>query len=187
MGYTLRVIHQRRVFMKILFVAAVLALVAIPYGEANQNRRGMAPRAQTYEAPRASMNAGGHRMAGCGLGSMVVEDSSKWAQVGAAILNGTGVQTFGITFGTSNCTESGVAHLSKEKNLYVEANLPELKRDVAVGKGEYLAGLSALYGCGSGELEALVQKESSLFDGAPESVVPSLDEAVARAGLSCQG
>ena len=40
--------------------------------------------------------------AGCGLGSLVFTDNEWWMQVLAATVNSTGVQTFGITSGTSN-------------------------------------------------------------------------------------
>lgn len=40
--------------------------------------------------------------AGCGLGSMIIQENTKVMQVLAATTNGTGVQTFGISTGTSN-------------------------------------------------------------------------------------
>ncbi len=46
---------------------------------------------------------GTYGVAGCGLGSMVFGNQEGGIQVIAATLNGTGIQTFGITSGTSNC------------------------------------------------------------------------------------
>lgn len=154
-----------------------------------------APRAKRYDqgyqqsAPaRASsggqrMAGGGHRMAGCGLGSMVVESSDKWSQVAAAFLNGTGMQTFGISFGTSNCTENGLAAAGRERDAFVEANLPDLRRDVAAGEGEYLTSLASLYGC-QGEaaqgFSALMHRnQASVLSASPEQASAAID-AVAK-------
>jgi hypothetical protein len=42
--------------------------------------------------------------AGCGLGSMIFEgDQTWWKQVLASSTNTTGMQTIGISLGTSNC------------------------------------------------------------------------------------
>ena len=128
-------------------------------------------------------------MAGCGLGSMVVEDNNKWAQVGAAFLNGTGMQTFGISFGTSNCTEDGVATASREKDAFVEANLADLRRDLAVGQGEYLSSLAGLYGC-QGERAAafgqgLHREQARILSSEDDS--QAIDAVVAEKSLACQG
>ncbi|MEN0057326.1 MAG: DUF3015 family protein, partial [Bdellovibrio sp.] len=48
---------------------------------------------------------GTYGTAGCGLGSLVFGNEKGPVQIVAATLNGTGVQTFGITTGTSNCGE----------------------------------------------------------------------------------
>jgi hypothetical protein len=130
-------------------------------------------------------------MAGCGLGSMAIQDNSKWAQVGAAFLNGTGMQTFGISFGTSNCTEDGMASASREKDAFVEANLADLRRDLSVGSGDYLSSLASLYGCkGAQAVEfnrALRKHQSNLLNAAPEQAPRAFDSAVAAERVSCQG
>lgn len=132
--------------------------------------------------------SGGHNMAGCGLGSMVVEDSGKWPQVGAALLNGTGFQTFAISFGTSGCTEDGVAEASREKDAFVEANLADLQRDVTVGSGAYLSSLASLYGCSGDEFgKALKKHEDAVLGASVEEASRVIDEAVAAERLSCQG
>lgn len=89
-----------------------------------------------------------HRMAGCGLGSVLIHDSGQWMQVLAATLNGTsGNQTFGMSSGTLNCTQDGVMEASREKEAFIEANNADLRHDIAVGNGEYLSSLASLYGC----------------------------------------
>lgn len=146
-------------------------------------------RYESYSAPAAA--SGGHRMAGCGLGAMVVEDSGKWAQVGAAFLNGTGMQTFGITFGTSNCTEDGVAEASREKDAFVEANYADLRHDLSVGSGAYLSSLASLYGCkGEAALSfgaALRKHQEKVLGASAEDASRVIDAAVAAEQAGCQG
>lgn len=85
---------------------------------------------------------------GCGLGSMVFEgDQTWWKQVLAATTNGTsGTQTFGITFGTSNC-DAPTPFKVTSAQAFVEANRVALANDIARGNGETIVGLSKVYGC----------------------------------------
>ncbi len=86
--------------------------------------------------------------AGCGLGSMIFEgDQTWWKQVFAATTNGTsGSQTFGISFGTSNCDSPAPLKVGQAE-AYVEANKVALANDIARGNGETVVGLSKVYGC----------------------------------------
>lgn len=60
-------------------------------------------------------------MDGCGLGSIVFgNDNGTLKQVIAATLNGTGMQTFGITSGTSNCVSAGVVRDEREQAALAE-------------------------------------------------------------------
>lgn len=87
--------------------------------------------------------------AGCGLGSIVIGSEKGAKQVLAATLNGTGVQTFGISTGTSNCTEGGIFKSAKQVPAYIELNKLALAKEAARGEGETLAGLAQLMGCQS--------------------------------------
>jgi hypothetical protein len=88
--------------------------------------------------------------AGCGLGSMVIGSEKGAKQVMAATTNGTsGSQTFGITTGTSNCTEGGIFKSAKQVPAYIELNKLALAKEAARGEGETLAGLAQLMGCQS--------------------------------------
>ncbi len=130
-----------------------------------------------------------HHMAGCGLGSMVIQDNSKWMQVLAATLNGTaGSQTFGMTSGTSNCTEDGVMQASREKEAFLEANAVELRRDLAQGNGEYLSSLSSLYGCKGEAFSKNLRKSQAKVLQPKQSAQESLRvmDSVASQS-SCQG
>jgi hypothetical protein len=94
-------------------------------------------------------------MAGCGLGSLVFKPSGN--QSSAAISNGTGMQSIGITLGTSNCTPSGKAsaaeHLQQE-NFFV-ANFSTLSKEIAQGNGNTVTGFAGVLGCDQG-IEAQV-------------------------------
>jgi hypothetical protein len=85
--------------------------------------------------------------AGCGLGSLVFGDQKGAIQILAATTNGTfGSQTFGITFGTSNCGPSAVGGSAATKT-FIEANREALAKDAARGAGETITTLSSMAGC----------------------------------------
>ena len=68
-------------------------------------------------------------------------------QVLAVTTNGTsGNQTFGITFGTSGCTQDGVVSSSWKTAMYIDGNRVALARDAAAGQGESLDTLAAVMG-----------------------------------------
>ena len=94
--------------------------------------------------------------AGCGLGTMVVGQNGN--QVLAATLNGTsGSQTFGITSGTSNCTDQGAVKASNRIPMYIEVNKLSLAKEASRGQGEAIAGLAALYGCDDKKMGAALK------------------------------
>lgn len=84
----------------------------------------------------------------CGWGSKVFEGQSGIApQVLAATTNGTlGNQTFGITFGTSGCTQDGVVTSTWKTAMYIDGNRVALARDAAAGQGESLNVLADVMG-----------------------------------------
>lgn len=98
---------------------------------------------------RANTGAGGSAqfgMAGCGLGSIAFKENDKM-QILAATTNGSfGTQTFGITFGTSNCSEHATLASKEQVESFIAANQTALQNDVARGNGEALNGLAELMG-----------------------------------------
>jgi hypothetical protein len=96
-------------------------------------------------APLAAM-AQANNVGTCGWGSKVFAGQSGVApQVMAATTNGTsGNQTFGITFGTSGCTQDGVVSSSWKTAMYIDGNRFALARDTAAGQGESLEALAAV-------------------------------------------
>lgn len=84
--------------------------------------------------------------AGCGLGSMLIGNKPGIVQIFASTTNSIlGTQTFGITTGTSNCGTDGGA-IATTKN-FVETNRAVVAKDIARGRGETIATLTALAGC----------------------------------------
>lgn len=100
--------------------------------------------------------AGGN--VGCGLGSLIFKDAqsqSTLIQVIAVTTNGfIGNQTFGITSGTSECTQPGAYVRNDRLNEFVQANLDDLARDISAGKGETLSTVAELMGVPSAERAA---------------------------------
>ena len=97
----------------------------------------------------AAQAAGNHPMAGCGLAYMLFakDDNSKGTQILAATTNGFfGAQIFGITSGTSGCTEDGMVSLEKELELFASINLNNLAEEMAKGAGDYVTAFAALLG-----------------------------------------
>jgi len=90
--------------------------------------------------------AAGYGAAGCGLGSLVFKKNDA-TQILASTTNGTfGSQTFGLTFGTSECNNEGLVKLTMARESFIEANYKDLSSDVAKGNGEYVTNLAKLYG-----------------------------------------
>jgi hypothetical protein len=92
----------------------------------------------------------GNMNTGCGLGTVIfkdVQNQSTLVQVVAATTNGTfGNQTFGISSGTSECTQPKNVVRNERLNEFVQANMDELARDISAGKGETLSTVAELMG-----------------------------------------
>lgn len=132
--------------------------------------------------PSAAMAKGSHPMAGCGLAYMLFakDNNSKGIQILASTTNNIyGTQSFGITSGTSGCTEDGMMAKNAEAEVYAEINLRELSRDMSKGEGEYLAAFSGLIGVDEGkkaEFFQLVQsKYTTLFPSADTTSTQMLE------------
>jgi hypothetical protein len=82
---------------------------------------------------------------GCGLGSQVIEkQDTVLKQVLAVTTNGTsGSQTFGISSGTSGCTQPA-NYATLETHEFVAQNMDSLAQDIAKGEGEAIETLAKL-------------------------------------------
>lgn len=104
-------------------------------------------------------------MAGCGLGSVLFgKDNTKLMQILAATTNGIGVQTFGITSGTSNCVEGGVVKAEREQAAFAEVNFQDLKRNMAAGGGEFLSSFATLLGCSDSSKPAFAKMTQEKYE-----------------------
>ncbi len=127
---------------------------------------------------------------GCGLGKLAWSDYGGQKQIAPQVFmattNGTfGSQTFGISSGTSGCTNDGVIMKNKHVNLASGA-FESLKQEMAQGGGEHLAALATLMGVPEEEqplffslvqekYETLVQSEETT----PLVMLQAMQEAIA--------
>lgn len=108
--------------------------------------------------PSITLAAGNHPMAGCGLGYLLLsnKENDKVMQVLGSTTNGTfGSQTFGISSGTSGCTQDGAVKVARAAEIFAEVNLDSLRRDIAAGQGEYVNAFASL-------LSANTEKQAQL-------------------------
>jgi hypothetical protein len=99
--------------------------------------------------PTLSMATGNHPMAGCGLGYLLLsnKDNTQVTQILGATTNGTfGTQTFGISSGTSGCTQDGAVKLARATEVFADVNLTSLRQEMATGQGEYVNAFASLLG-----------------------------------------
>jgi hypothetical protein len=99
-------------------------------------------------APLAAMAAGENNIGSCGWGSKVMQGQRGIApQVLGATTNGTsGNQTFGISFGTSGCTQDGAVTSTWKTVMFIDGNKEKLAQDMSKGNGESLQSLAQLMG-----------------------------------------
>ena len=88
---------------------------------------------------------------GCGLGKLAWADSQQKETIGGQVLmattNGTfGSQTFGMSSGTSGCTNDGKVFASEKVNVFTALNFDNLSQEMAQGQGEHLTSLATLMG-----------------------------------------
>lgn len=88
---------------------------------------------------------------GCGLGKLAWADSKNQKniapQVMMATTNGTfGSQTFGISSGTSGCTNDGQVWSEHKTTMFAAINFENLSQEMSQGRGEHLTSLATLMG-----------------------------------------
>jgi len=116
---------------KLAVVAVVVAVMLVVVGSA-------------FAAGQARSNTG------CGLGTMLFKnnaDDKVILQSFQATTNGIyGNQTFGITTGTSECNQPKDFASNPQLNEFMVANMDNLARDIAQGRGETLDAFAELVG-----------------------------------------
>ena len=104
-----------------------------------------------------------------------------------ATTNGTfGSQTFGISFGTSGCTNDGKVWAEHKTESFVATTFENLAEDMARGQGEHLTALAILLGVPTDHQQmfyTLVQERYRELIGhgeaSPSALIEALDEAMA--------
>jgi hypothetical protein len=124
----------------------------------------------------------------CGWGSKLFDGQGGIAPQSLAVTtNGTsGNQTFGITSGTSGCTQDGVVRSAWRTAAYIDSNMSRLARDISRGQGESLDSLALLLNVqpeDRGAFDGTLQKNfSEIFsdkDASTEDVLVSLKQVLA--------
>ena len=128
---------------------------------------------------------------GCGLGKLAWGDYKNQKNIAPQVLmattNGTfGSQTFGISSGTSGCTNDGQVMSESKTIMFAEMNFENLSQEMAQGHGEHLASMATLMGVPAehqAEFFAMTQaRYTSLVkagEASPVAMVKALNEAVA--------
>jgi hypothetical protein len=159
-----------------LVVALAVALFASPAA------------AQTKEQKDAIKGTGRYGTAGCGLGSLAFGAQPGGIQIIAATLNATGIQTFGITTGTSNCQPGLFAQGTKS---FVEGNREAVAKDISRGQGEAIGALTQINACqDSTAVGAALQKNFAAIFPTEDASSDAVTEAILRtlhedASLGC--
>lgn len=139
--------------------------------------------------PITAMAAGENNVGSCGWGSKVFDGQRAIApQVLAATTNGTsGNQTFGITSGTSGCTQDGVVKSNWKTAMFIDGNKEKLARDMSIGHGETLHSLAQLMGVRDEHKPAFFAAAKENFDRifasehvTTEQIMASLKEVLAE-------
>ena len=135
---------------------------------------------------------------GCGLGKLAWADyktpKNIAPQVMMATTNGTfGSQTFGISFGTSGCTNDGKVMAGQQTHVFVSNTFETLSEDMARGGGEHLAALASLMGVPAEQQPAffaMTQQQYQMLIQAGETssvaVVKALQDAVSGHSMVAQ-
>ena len=134
---------------------------------------------------------------GCGLGKIAWADFKNQKNIAPQVLmvttNGTGMNTFAISSGTSGCTNDGQVWASERANVFAAINFDNLSQEMAQGKGEHLASLATLMGVPSEQhaaFFALTQERYSDLVQAGETssmaLVKALNDAVSKSPVLAQ-
>jgi len=115
---------------------------------------------------------------GCGAGWYIFKknslvSSSLRATTNAILLNAT----FGMTFGTSNCSQHSIVKTEKEAIYFAESNHNQLMLDIA--RGEYLSAFSEIVGCKEESLgKSLQENFNKIYVEESDNSVKVLDRIV---------
>jgi hypothetical protein len=131
--------------------------------------------------PMAAMAAGENNIGSCGWGSKLFAGKSGLVpQILAITTNGTsGNQTFGITSGTSGCTQDGAVSSTWKTAMFIDGNQTKLAQDMSKGSGESLASLAQLLGVKEADKVAFYRATKENFAQIFASELASADQVAA--------
>jgi hypothetical protein len=128
---------------------------------------------------------------GCGLGKLAWSDYKNQKNIGPQVLmattNGTfGSTTFGISSGTSGCTNDGKIMAEQKTTMFAQLNFENLSQEMAQGQGEHLASLATLMGVPAEHQAAFFamtqERYTSLVktgEASPVAMVKAINDAIA--------
>jgi hypothetical protein len=127
---------------------------------------------------------------GCGLGKLAWADYKGQKEIAPQVFmvttNGTGMNTFAISSGTSGCTNDGKIMSEHKTTVFASLNFEALSAEMAQGQGEHLASLAMLMGVPAEQHSAFFamtqERYTSLVqagEASPVALVKSLNDAVA--------
>ncbi len=123
---------------------------------------------------------------GCGLGKLAWNSYPDQQSIGSQFLQATTnatffSQTFGISSGTSGCTNDGTIFASEKVNVFATLNFDDISQEMAQGQGEHLTSLATLMGIPAEQHEvffAMAQEKYTTLiqagETSPKAVVKAL-------------
>jgi hypothetical protein len=135
---------------------------------------------------------------GCGLGKLAFADFKNQKNIAPQVLmattNGTfGSTTFGISSGTSGCTNDGQVWADQKVTMFALLNFENLTQEMAQGRGEHLVSLATLMGVPEDQhsefLSMAQERYISLVQGGENSsasLVKALNDAIAKNPILAQ-
>jgi len=128
---------------------------------------------------------------GCGLGKIAWGDFSHQKNILPQVLMATtngflGNGTFGISSGTSGCTNDGKVWAEQKTTMFAQLNFENLSQEMAQGQGEHLASLATLMGVPTEHQAAFFamtqERYTSLVktgEASPVAMVKAINDAIA--------
>lgn len=127
---------------------------------------------------------------GCGLGKLAWADYKGQKEIAPQVFmvttNGTGMNTFAISSGTSGCTNDGKIMSEHKTTVFASLNFEALSAEMAQGQGEHLASLASLMGVPAEQHSAFFamtqERYTSLVQAgetSPVALVKALNEGIA--------
>jgi Protein of unknown function (DUF3015) len=129
---------------------------------------------------------------GCGLGKLLWADFKRQKDIAPQVLMVTtnasfGSQTFGISLGTSGCTNDGKVWAEQKTEFFVAATFDNLVADMARGEGEHLTVLATLLGVPAGDREVFYARVQARYrelvhggEVSPGMLIESLHRVMAQ-------